>query len=293
MRSHRAPVAAAVAALLISLQMLAAAPVVRASIPESEFVALLNAERSAQGLSALAWNPGAAAVAGEWSAAMAASGSLGHNPHLGQQLRDRASDWQRFGENVGTGADAASIHAAFMASAVHRDNILGDYNQVGVGTASADGVLWVTVDFLQAAPPPPPPPPPPSPSPPPEPPVTPGPPLVSPPPPPPPALRSSPALAQVPAPSPPPRPALRRPAVPQAPPPPAPPPPPPPPSPLPPLPPPPAPPLPARAEPAALPRPEPREPRVWSNEELAEWILDWSWRPMSLSGGEFRSRPTR
>ncbi|MDP9418661.1 MAG: CAP domain-containing protein, partial [Actinomycetota bacterium] len=89
---------ATIAALLICLQTLAADPVVAVSSPEGEFLALLNAERSAQGLSPLASNSGLAAVAGDWSAAMAASGSLGHNPRLEQQLRDRVgSGWQGFG----------------------------------------------------------------------------------------------------------------------------------------------------------------------------------------------------
>ena len=48
------------------------------------------------------------------------------------------------------GGDVAGLHQAFMASAGHRANILGDYNYVGVGTAfSADDYLYVTVIFMK------------------------------------------------------------------------------------------------------------------------------------------------
>jgi len=53
------------------------------------------------------------------------------------------------GENVGVGRDVASIHQAFMGSAVHREQIYGDYRTAGVGIVQSDGRLWVTVRFLK------------------------------------------------------------------------------------------------------------------------------------------------
>lgn len=280
MRSHQPPsVWASIGAALVAVAMATAAPVVAARAPEDVVLAMLNGERTAHGLPPLVPNPGATAVAREWSAAMAASGRVFHNPRLEQQLRDGVgAGWQRFAENVGSGADAGSIHGAFMASAAHRDNILGGYNQVGVGTASANGLLWVTVDFVQAPEPPPPPPEPPTPPTPPPPPP-PAPPMASPPLPP--ALRSALPGAGAPAtPAPPsPAPQRRRAAAPLLP---APPPPQPSATPADPAP------SATPADPAPASWGERREARAWSNQELAAWILDWSWRPMSLSGGELR-----
>ncbi|MCZ6630362.1 MAG: hypothetical protein O7D28_03330, partial [Actinobacteria bacterium] len=47
------------------------------------------------------------------------------------------------------GGTVDSLHKAFMASAGHKANILGDYNYAGIGTASSDGVLYVTVVFMK------------------------------------------------------------------------------------------------------------------------------------------------
>ena len=44
------------------------------------------------------------AVARRWSAAMAASGALAHNPDLGAQV----SSWSRIAENVGTASSTTS-----------------------------------------------------------------------------------------------------------------------------------------------------------------------------------------
>ena len=61
------------------------------------------------------------------------------------ELPAGATHW---GENVGYGYTPATLETAFMASAPHRANILGQYTQVGVGAATgSNGMLWVTVDF--------------------------------------------------------------------------------------------------------------------------------------------------
>ena len=59
------------------------------------------------------------------------------------------SGWEKLGENVGRGGSVSSLHTAFMNSSGHRANILGDYNKVGIGTGTSDGVLYVTVVFMK------------------------------------------------------------------------------------------------------------------------------------------------
>jgi hypothetical protein len=80
---------------------------------------------------------------------MADRGELFHSSNLGSVT----SGWERLGENVGVGPDNVSaLHTAFMNSAAHRNNILGDFNYVGVGvTIDAAGFMWVTVIFMKAA----------------------------------------------------------------------------------------------------------------------------------------------
>ena len=68
----------------------------------------------------------------------------------GDELKAAAgAGWSKLGENVGRGGTVDSLHKAFMASPGHKANILGDYNYAGIGTASSDGVLYVTVVFMK------------------------------------------------------------------------------------------------------------------------------------------------
>lgn len=158
--------AALVIVLLVAFGGVAQAPI-QASGAESTFVSLINAERTARGLPALASNAELASIARSWSAHMAETGVLAHNPNLASQV----SNWQRITENVGFGSSPEGLHAAFMGSSDHRANILDPrVTQVGVGVAMSGDTMWVTQVFrLPSSEPAPPPPPPPTPPPPPEP----------------------------------------------------------------------------------------------------------------------------
>ena len=116
---------------------------------EQDFVAEMNAERTVRGLPPLQVYSDLVDDARAQSAAMQERGTIFHNPNLANVT----SDWLALGENVGVGASVGSLHAAFMSSANHRANILGDYNYVGVGVAEGpDGLLWVTVVFMRGPP---------------------------------------------------------------------------------------------------------------------------------------------
>jgi hypothetical protein len=138
---------------------------------------LINSTRANNGLAALEVDGGLQAHARNHTAAMIANGDIFHSSSA-ELSAAAGSGWSRVGENVGKGQAPSSLHTAFMNSAGHAANILGDYNYVGVGTdTAADGALYVTVVFMKkgetapptTAPPPQPdttapPPPPPSPA---------------------------------------------------------------------------------------------------------------------------------
>ena len=107
---------------------------------EEEFVGRINAERAAHGLDGLVVAPDLADVARRHSAEMAASGRLEHNAELGEEVEG----WRRLGENVGAGPSVDDVHGAFMASDVHRDVLLAEFSEVGVGVRWVDGQMWVT-----------------------------------------------------------------------------------------------------------------------------------------------------
>lgn len=123
---------------------------------ELSFATKINAERSQRGLNTLKVNLQLTGVARAWTGKMAANGGISHNPHLGSQVE---GDWTRLGENVGYSTRSATspeefvrrLHVAFMDSPGHKANVLGEYNQVGVGVRMTGSTMWVTVNFSKAA----------------------------------------------------------------------------------------------------------------------------------------------
>jgi peptidoglycan hydrolase-like protein with peptidoglycan-binding domain len=140
----RVATASAVGAASVGGAIALAGPAHAVSSDASAYLSRLNAERVDHGLRALTMRTDLNGVAQQWSNHMAAAGLLSHNPNLTSQI----SNWQTVGENVGEGPDLAALDAAFWNSPGHRANILdSSYRDIGIGTAYADGVLWITIDF--------------------------------------------------------------------------------------------------------------------------------------------------
>lgn len=115
---------------------------------EQGFLAAINSERSAQGLGPLKMDGGLQKHARNHTQDMIEAGDIFHS--TSSELKAAGgSGWSKLGENVGRGGTVSSLHGAFMASSGHRKNILGDYNFVGIGTDTSDGVLYVSVVFMK------------------------------------------------------------------------------------------------------------------------------------------------
>ena len=118
------------------------------SASEAGFLAKINASRAANGLAALSVDGGLRSHARNHTQDMIDADEIYHSSS--DELKAAAgSGWSKLGENVGRGGTVDSLHKAFMDSAGHKANILGDYNYAGIGTASSDGVLYVTVVFMK------------------------------------------------------------------------------------------------------------------------------------------------
>jgi uncharacterized protein YkwD len=146
-------VALLAAALLVTFAVAASAQ--SAGSAEDRMTSLINAERRSAGLRPLSTNVQLTGVARGWTPTMVRAGKLSHNPNLASQV---TGSWTRLGENVGVArpgtnesADAMvdRLHRAFMASPGHRANVLGDYEQVGLGAIWDRGALWITVNFMK------------------------------------------------------------------------------------------------------------------------------------------------
>jgi uncharacterized protein YkwD len=116
---------------------------------EAEFLALLNGTRVAAGLSALELEGGLVRFARGHTQEMVDRGDIFHSDSS-TRVAAAPAGWRRLGENVGVGSTPERLHALFMNSPRHRDNVLGDYSGVAIGAQRAsDGQLYVTVVFLK------------------------------------------------------------------------------------------------------------------------------------------------
>lgn len=121
---------------------------------EDSFLSKINSSRSSAGLAPLKMDSNLRSYARKHTQYMidgkcSGGANICHSSSSALQ-KAAGSGWSALGENVGRGNTVSSLHQAFMDSAGHRKNILGDYNFVGIGTGTnADGVLYVTVVFMK------------------------------------------------------------------------------------------------------------------------------------------------
>ena len=116
--------------------------------PRRHMLALTNSDRERYERRELAFADHLARYAKAHSQAMANDGYIYHS--TGDQLRRALDgyDWELGGENVGVGGSLESLEDAFMASELHRQNILRRvYDHAAVGITRADDRIWVTVIF--------------------------------------------------------------------------------------------------------------------------------------------------
>jgi uncharacterized protein YkwD len=126
---------------------------------EQQVFALINAERSKNGLSELEWSESLAAVARLHSADMARVKFFSHRGSDGSMVDDRADrlglgSWRSIGENIaymrGFDDPAGLAVAKWLESTAHRKNLLGpNWKESAVGVAiTEDGTYYLTEVFL-------------------------------------------------------------------------------------------------------------------------------------------------
>ena len=145
MAAGRSARTALVVALLVGFG-LTSVGVNSASASEADTIAaLVNQARASAGLPGLIHNPSMDSVALQWANQMGASQVMSHNPDYSTQI---PSGWSRAGENVAMGQPTPSaMHTAWMNSAPHRANILGDFTDIGIAFVTVNGTTWGVEDF--------------------------------------------------------------------------------------------------------------------------------------------------
>jgi uncharacterized protein YkwD len=113
-----------------------------------DFMDLTNADRAEHDREALRLARVLSRYATHHSRAMADRGFLFHSSEDDLRAALEGTEWTVAGENVGVGDSLDDLEDAFMASAVHRHNILArTYDHAAVGVVIEDGRVWVTVVF--------------------------------------------------------------------------------------------------------------------------------------------------
>jgi uncharacterized protein YkwD len=117
----------------------------------SSLLNFTNASRAVNGRPDLAWNARLGCLASEWSGVMAGGRGLAHRD-LNATIRSPGFEsYASLGENIFVGPASISpdaIHTAWWNSEPHRNNILGDFDAMGIGWAtSPNGQIWVTENF--------------------------------------------------------------------------------------------------------------------------------------------------
>lgn len=122
----------------------------------ADLLTRINATRAEQGVPALVAHPGLSEVASAHSADMAEHDFLAHNSPTTGSPADRLRTAQLTSglllENIGRGADSASIHASLLATPQHRANMLNrDITHVGIGVVADEQngrSVWVVTEVF-------------------------------------------------------------------------------------------------------------------------------------------------
>jgi hypothetical protein len=136
--------ASLVCALLLGVLQPATAGV--DSSEADNYVARINGLRSSVGAQPLSVDGELTGLAQSCAQRIAAGGALVHTANLAAGV---SSAWTKLGENIGMGADNASVWSAFVHSAQHYGNLVNPaFNRVGVGVAYAGGSQWTCHRFM-------------------------------------------------------------------------------------------------------------------------------------------------
>ena len=118
---------------------------------ERQVADLINGERTSRGLPSLRYNQTLAQASENHVQDMLKLGYFDHN-RPGKKFYDFPNElgvrYTSLGENIATGfSDAASLVQGWMNSPGHRENILGDYTDIGVGIALNPDGTWLAGSY--------------------------------------------------------------------------------------------------------------------------------------------------
>ena len=109
----------------------------------------VNAIRAWFHLSPLTVNPALSNFAVGHSEQMAAAGAIFHTASL-YSVAALVPGWSQVGENVGMGPSEPVVANALAHSEYHLRNMLGAYDEIGVGVVYQGATVYITEEFARA-----------------------------------------------------------------------------------------------------------------------------------------------
>jgi hypothetical protein len=139
----------------IIMQLLPLLRVLAQTSVESEFMAMLNAERATLGKSPLSTNSNLSTAAYLHSQDMAEQGYFSHTSLDGKTFDQRIiaagyTDYVSLGENIAYAygsSDASRVYGMWKNSSGHYANMMGDFSDAGLGVYSKNGYTYYTLDL--------------------------------------------------------------------------------------------------------------------------------------------------
>lgn len=117
---------------------------------QTRMVDLVNSSRRSSGKAAVTGDQAAASKAQKWAEHMARTGVVEHTGGGTKLDPSGLPKWCGVAENVGMAPSIDTVHAAWMKSASHKRNILGNYNRVGTGVVSKGGYVYAVQIFYRS-----------------------------------------------------------------------------------------------------------------------------------------------
>jgi hypothetical protein len=144
-----------VALVLIANSFILSFPASAQTSIENDFLTILNAERASLGKGPLTFNTSLTSAAYLHSKDMAENGYFSHTSKDGRTFAQRINDagytnYYAAGENIAYayGApDAAKVYGMWKNSPGHYTNMMGNYNEAGLGVYSLNGYTYYTLDL--------------------------------------------------------------------------------------------------------------------------------------------------
>lgn len=111
---------------------------------------LVNAARKGARKTAVAGEAAAMRKAQAWAQHMSTTGVVEHTGGGSRLDTSGLPTWCAVAENVGRASSIQALHDTWMRSAVHKGNILGPYDKVGIGIVRNGDWVYGTLIFFRS-----------------------------------------------------------------------------------------------------------------------------------------------